>query len=403
MGKVGFVVLMVVSLGAGGWWWWREVVARNQTAAAIDKAGGGTTAAPGSAGAGRKRGARTAMTSVTVAKVAQEDFEEWLTMPGTVAALQVVTVRSRVDGELHRVNFEEGQAVKAGDLLAEIDPRPFEAELERKRGERTRNEAILRNAKANLARTQELLKGKLVPQQEADTQSALVQQFEGALAAADAEIASAELQLSYTKIISPISGRTGLRRMDQGNMVRAASSEGLVTITQEDPAGLLFSIPQDRAAAVRRKLAAGEQVTVQVSHSDMGAVLAEGRVLATENQVDVASGTLRIKAEVPNPDGVLIPSQFVMVRLLVNTVRGATVAPAGAVQRGAQGAYAYVVNEDATVSLRQLKTGLMSGDRVEVLEGLQPGETVAVQGVDRLRDGAAVRVVRSEPAVAGPP
>jgi multidrug efflux system membrane fusion protein len=191
--------------------------------------------------------------------------------------------------------------------------------------------------------------------------------------------------------------------MDQGNMVRAASSEGLVTITQEDPAGLLFSIPQDRAAAVRRKLAAGEPVTVQVSHSDMGAVLAEGRVLATENQVDVASGTLRIKAEVPNPDGVLIPSQFVMVRLLVNTVRGATVAPAGAVQRGAQGAYAYVVNADATVSLRQLKTGLMSGDRVEVLDGLKPGETVAVQGVDRLRDGAAVRVVKSEAAVAGSP
>jgi multidrug efflux system membrane fusion protein len=337
---------------------------------------------------------------VTVAKAVQEDIEEWLTVPGTVTPLRIVTVRSRVDGELMRVNFEEGQPVKAGAVLAEIDPRPFEVALERARAALNRDEALLANARADLERYQVLLGQDSIARQQVDTQAALVRQFEASMAADRALVASAELDLVYTKITSPLDGRAGLRRIDEGNMIRSLNAEGLVVITQEDPAGLLFSIPQDRAPAVRRRLGAGEEVRVRVSESEEGETLAEGKVVAAENQIDAASGTLRLKAEAPNADGVLIPNQFVMVRLLVDTVKGATVVPAGGIHRGAQGAYAYVLKEDGTVELRLVKTGLVSGERVVVAEGLKPEETVVVQGADRLRDGAAVRVI-GPPAAAG--
>lgn len=335
---------------------------------------------------------------VTVAKAVQEDMEEWLTVPGTVTPLRIVTVRSRVDGELMRVNFEEGQPVKAGAVLAEIDPRPFEVALERARAGLQRNEALLANAKADLERYEVLLKQDSIARQQVDTQAALVRQYEAALATDHASIANAELDLIYTKITSPLDGRAGLRLVDEGNMVRSLNEQGLVVITQEDPAGLLFSIPQDRASAVRRRLAAGEEVRVRVSESEEGETFAEGKVVAAENQIDAASGTLRLKAEAPNADGVLIPNQFVMVRLLVDTVKGATVVPAGGIHRGAQGAYAYVLKEDGTVELRLVETGLVSGERVVVVEGLRPDETVVVQGADRLRDGAAVRVIAPAPA-----
>jgi multidrug efflux system membrane fusion protein len=335
-----------------------------------------------------------------LAQAVQEDVEEWLTVPGSVTPLRIVTVRSRVDGELVKVNFSEGQPVKAGEVLAEIDPRPFEVALDRARAVKERNEALLANAKADLDRYEVLLKQDSIARQQVDTQAALVRQYEAALATDRASIASAELDLAYTKITSPLDGRAGLRRVDEGNMIRSLNAEGLVVITQEDPAGLLFSIPQDRAAAVRRRLAKGESVMVRVSESEQGDTLTEGKVVAAENQIDAASGTLRLKAEAPNADGVLIPNQFVMVRLLVDTVESATVAPAGGIHRGAQGAYAYVLKEDGTVALRLVKTGLVTGERVVVTEGLEPGETLVVQGADRLRDGAAVRVIGPSPAAA---
>ncbi|MBU6178304.1 MAG: efflux RND transporter periplasmic adaptor subunit, partial [Verrucomicrobia bacterium] len=287
-GRAGCLILALAALGAGGWWWWSEVMTRNETAAAISAAGATPGTTPGAASGATPSTAPTASAAggapkaaaapgagrralampVTVAKAVREDMEEWLTVPGTVTPLRIVTVRSRVDGELMRVNFREGQPVKAGEVLAEIDPRPFEVALERARAALQRNEALLANAKADLDRYEVLLKQDSIARQQVDTQAALVRQYEAALATDRASIANAELDLTYTKITSPLDGRAGLRLVDEGNMVRSLSEQGLVVITQEDPAGLLFSIPQDRAAAVRQRLAAGEAVSVRVSESE---------------------------------------------------------------------------------------------------------------------------------------
>jgi multidrug efflux system membrane fusion protein len=383
------------------------VAARGKTAAAIAKAGdtgdtnsatSGTNSPVGGAPVKRAKGSIRAAFTVAVEEVRQEDIEEWVMVPGTVTPLQIVTVRSRVEGELQRLNFEEGRFVKAGDVLAEIDPRPFQIELDRRRASKLRNEALLADARASHRRNEELLAAKLIALQVFESQASLVQQLEAGVAADAAAVAAAELDLSYTKITAPISGRVGLRRVDAGNMVRPSDLEGLVVITQMDPAGLLFSVPQDRVAAVRQRMDEPEPVRVQVLHSDQKRVLAEGRLLAADNQISTASGTLRLKAEVPNADGALFPNQFVMAKLLVSTLRGATVAPANGVLRGARGAYAYVAGEEGTVTLRWLQTGLMSGDRVAIEEGLQPGDKIVVQGADRLRDGARVRIASAAPA-----
>ena len=218
-------------------------------------------------------------------------------------------------------------------------------------------------------------------------------QYDAAIASDSAAIASAELQLSYTKITAPITGRVGLRQIDAGNMVRAADVNGLVIITQMNPMGLVSSIPQERVGAVRQRLAGSASVAVEAVDKEMNATLARGRLITTDNQIDLASGTLKLKAELPNPEGTLFPNQFVITRLLVSLEPGATVAPATAILRGAKGAYAYVLNEDATVTLRNLVPGATHGDRTLIREGLKPGEKVITQGMDRLRDGAKVVVI----------
>lgn len=336
---------------------------------------------------------------VSADEVKMEDFEEWVNLSGTVTPLNVVTVRSRVDGELKKVHFSEGQMVKAGDLLAEIDARPFQVALDQAKGQMARDNALLENSRADLARYEALLKQDSIARQQVDTQASLVRQYEAAIASDNAAIASAELQLSYTQILAPITGRVGLRQIDAGNMIRSGDVNGLVIITQMDPMGLVCSIPQERVAAVRKRLAGSAAVSVEAVDKEMNATLAKGRLLTTDNQIDLTSGTLKLKAELPNVDGALFPNQFVITRLLVDTQPKATVAPATAIQRGAKGAYAYVVNEDATVTLRNVVTGAMHGDRMLIREGLKPGEKVVTQGVDRLRDGAKVEVI---PA-GGPP
>jgi multidrug efflux system membrane fusion protein len=336
---------------------------------------------------------------VSADEVKMEDFEEWVNLSGTVTPLNVVTVRSRVDGELKKVHFTEGQMVKAGDLLAEIDARPFQVALDQAKGQMARDNALLENSRADLARYEALLKQDSIARQQVDTQASLVRQYEAALTSDNAAIASAELQLSYTQILAPITGRVGLRQIDSGNMIRSSDANGLVIITQMDPMGLVCSIPQERVAAVRKRLAGSAAVSVEAVDKEMNATLAKGRLLTTDNQIDLTSGTLKLKAELPNVDGALFPNQFVITRLLVDTQPKATVAPATAIQRGAKGAYAYVVNDDATVTLRNVVTGAMHGDRMLIREGLKPGEKVVTQGVDRLRDGAKVEVI---PA-GGPP
>lgn len=380
--RAGCFVLVLALLGAGGFVWWQQALGDKSSAEA-----------PGTGG-GRRAGMRGGgPVPITVAEVKREDMEEWVTMPATATPLQVVVVRSRIDGELTEIHFEEGQKVQAGDLLAVIDPRPFEVAVEQAKAQLARDEALLANAKSVLERYEVLLKQDSIARQEVDTQTSLVRQYEAELAADRAAIDSSVLQLSYTRITAPISGRAGLRLVDAGNMVRSASDSGLVVLTQDDPMGVMFSIPQDRVKAVRQRLSNGQPLTVQVLDAEMKKPLAEGRLLSTDNQIDVASGTLRLKAEVPNSSGALFPNQFVIARLLVNRVPEVVVAPAGAIQRGAQGPYAFVVDSGGVASLRQLVTGISQGERVMVVEGLAPGDKVATQGVDRLRDGAAVQVV----------
>lgn len=330
---------------------------------------------------------------MTVEEVRQEDFEEWISLPGTITPLNVVVVRSRVDGQLDKVLFEEGQMVKKGDLLAEIDPRPFQVALDQAVGQLARDEALLANARKDLARYETLLKQDSIAKQQVDTQNSLVRQYEAALVSDRAAVASAKLQLSYTQIAAPLTGRVGLRQVDPGNMIRASDVNGLVIITQMDPIGLFCSIPQERVAGLRARLANTETVAVEAVDKAMNTSLARGKLLTTDNQIDVNSGTLKLKSQMPNANGLLFPNQFVVARLLVNTWPKATVVSAAAVQRGTKGAYAYVLQEDHTVSLRTLVVGVTQGERSLVLEGLKSGERVVTQGVDRLRDGAKVEVI----------
>lgn len=375
-GRAGCFVIIFIVLAGGGWLWMH----RPAPAAAGGAAGG--------------RGARGGAAAVTVEEVKQEDFEEWVSLAGTVTPLGVVVVRSRVDGQLDKVHFVEGQMVKAGDLLAEIDPRPFQVTLDQARGQMARDEALMANANKDLGRYTELLKQDSIAKQQVDTQTSLVRQYEAALISDSATVASAELQLSYTKVIAPLTGRVGLRQVDAGNMIRASDVNGLVIITQMDPIGLISAIPQERVAAVRKRLAGSEPVTVEAVDKGMNKLLGRGKLLTTDNQIDVTSGTLRLKAQLPNADGLLFPNQFVITRVLVDTKMKATVAPATAIQRGAKGAYAYVLNEeDSIVILRDLVTGPTQGNRVLITEGLKPGDKVITQGVDRLRDGAKVEVI----------
>ncbi len=387
--RTGCFLVILALLAGGAWWWWAQ----------RDAAGSG---AAGSPGMGRRGGMMGGPVPVTVETVKQEDFEEWVSLAGTVTPLNVVTLRSRVDGELDKVHFAEGQMVKEGDLIAEIDPRPLQVILDQAKAALIRDEALHENARADLARYQALLKENSIAKQQVDTQASLVRQYEATIAADRAAIASAELQLSYAKITTPITGRAGLRQIDAGNMIRATDANGLVIVTQMDPIGLVFSIPQERVAAVRKRLAGSTAVPVEVMDKEMKATLGVGKLVTTDNQIDLSSGTLKLKAELPNRDGALFPNQFVIARLLVDMQAGATVAPATAVQRGAKGAYAYVLNDDSTVSLRNIATGATHRDRTLITDGLKPGDKVITRGVDRLRDGSKVEVIPEDGPVAKP-
>lgn len=353
-------------------------------------------AAGGPPGAGGRGGAKGGTVAVTAAEVKQEDFEEWVSLSGTITPLNVVVVRSRVDGQLDKVHFTEGQMVKAGDLLAEIDPRPFQVALDQAKGQLARDEALMMNARKDMDRYNALLKQDSIAKQQVDTQASLVGQYEAALASDKAAVASAELQLSYTQVKAPLTGRVGLRQVDAGNMIRASDANGLVIITQMDPIGLVCAIPQERVAAVRKRLMGNGPVAVEAMNKEMTKLLAKGELLTTDNQIDLTSGTLKLKAQFPNTEGLLFPNQFVVTRLLVDIQSKATVAPANAIQRGAKGGYAYVLQGDSTVKLHNVSTGPAQGDRVLITEGLKPGDKVITQGVDRLRDGSKVEVITQD-------
>jgi multidrug efflux system membrane fusion protein len=356
--------------------------------------------------ASKKSAMRPHNIPVAVAQAHQGDMPVYLQGLGTVTAFNTVTVKPRVDGQLKTVNFKEGQVVHQGEVLATIDPEPFQValqqatgNLDQAKGTLAKDEAALRDAQVNYVRDQQLYKESIIAKQQLDTQQATADQIRGsieadnaAIAAANAAIASARLNLTYTNITAPLSGRIGLRLVDAGNMVHAADPNGLAVITQLQPIAVLFTIPEDQLPQVLQKLREGAKMRADAYDRDQRQELAQGTLLTVDNQIDTTTGTSRLKAVFPNENAALFPNQFVNVKLWLDTKRNAIIVPAVAIQRGPTGTFVYTVNQDSTVTTRPVKIGLTEGNDVTIDDGLQTGETVVVDGAEKLTDGMHVTV-----------
>jgi multidrug efflux system membrane fusion protein len=355
---------------------------------------GGAAAALRAHQAGSRDAAQAAAGARTVPVVAEParvgDVRVYLSGIGAVTPLATVTVRSRVDGQLDTVRFEEGQTVHGGDLLAEIDPRPFQVQLAQAEGQMTRDQALMENAKVDLQRYRVLAAQDSIPKQQLDTQEALVRQYAGAIVADRGPIDAAKLQLDYCRITAPLGGRIGLRLVDPGNMVHASDAGGLAVITQVQPIAVVFTIPEDNLPALREKIRAGVPLPVEAFDRDGSHRLASGTLLTTDNAIDPTTGTVRLKAVFPNDDEALFPNQFVNARLELDVHRGVTLVPDVAVQHGTQGTFVYVVKDDHTVEARPVKVNVSEEGATSVDTGVAAGEQVVVDGAEGLRPGSAV-------------
>ena len=376
-------ILAVVAIGAWLAWGWTHT-SSPAAVAAKEKAGKGR----GRFGVDPNR-----VQPVTAVSATLGDVNVVQTALGTVTAARTATVRPRVDGLLQNIAFTDGQLVKPGQVLAEIDPAPFSVALEQVEGQLARDRAQLENARVDLARYQALLKQDSIAEQQVDQQAALVKQLEGTVKVDQAAVDNARLQLSYTHITAPIGGRLGLRVIDAGNMVHASDANGLVVITQVQPIGVLFTIPQDVLPQVLARMRKGDKLPVEAWDREQKEMLDRGVLVSTDNQIDVTTGTVKLKAEMPNPQYKLFPNQFVNVRMVVDTLHDAVVVPSAAIQRNTGGTFVWVVRDDSTVSQRPITTGPTEGANTAIASGVKAGERVVTDGVDRIREGAKVDVV----------
>jgi multidrug efflux system membrane fusion protein len=331
--------------------------------------------------------------TVRVAPVTLGDMPLTIDALGTVTPFETVTIRTQIAGNLQEVGFTEGQIVKKGDFLAQIDPRPYEAALAQAQGQLAKDTALLGQAQGDLTRFQQLAKQDSIAMQQVADQEALVAQDKAAIATDQAMVKTAQLNVAYTHIVSPVTGRVGLRLVDPGNYLQPSDATGIVVITQIDPISVVFTTPEDNLPRIAARLNAGAELKVTVLDRDNVSALATGTLTTYDSQIDVTTGTIRMRATFDNPNAVLFPQQFVNVRLLVDTMTGATLAPNPAIQLGASGNFVYLLNDDSTVSKRDIVTGPGNGKRTVITSGLKVGDKVVIDGVDRLRDGAKVKVV----------
>ena len=391
------VVLLLGLGGAGGWWYTTRTASGDPKAGAAGGAPGGSPtdgrSGQGQGRPGRKDGDMRPAT-VATALVTTADVDVHLNGLGTVVPRNVILVRSRVDGELVRVEFREGDMVKKGDLLALIDTRPYDVLLTQAKGQLVKDEALLKNARVDLARYRQLWSEDSIPKQQLDTQEALVRQYEGSVEADRGQVDSANLQLTYCRIVAPVSGRTGLRQVDPGNIVHASDSTGIVTITQISPITVVFTLPEDSVPNVMAAVRTGHALPVEAWDRAQRRKLATGTLLTIDNQIDTTTGTVKLKADFANEDSSLFPNQFVNARMTVDTRRGVVVIPSPALLRGTQGPYTYVVRDDKTVTVRPVKPGPVEGALTVIEDGLKPGETVVTDGTDKLREGAKIELAQ---------
>jgi multidrug efflux system membrane fusion protein len=381
-GLIWLVFLLIIA-GVAGYAVWRA----GQPVTNTKGQGGG-----GFGGGGGRGGAALGPVPVVVTKVARSSIPVYLNGLGNVSPYYTVTVKSRVDGQLMKVDFNEGDLVKAGQTLIEIDPRPYQAALDLAQATLEHDQALLANAKVDLERYQGLVKTHSIPSQQLDTQVALVAQYQATIKQDQASIENAQLQLTYSKITAPITGVLGLRLVDPGNIVHASDSNGMVTITQLQPIAVLFTIPEDSLPQVTQKLRAGAHLPVDAYNRDNSKKLASGTLITLDNQIDSTTGTSKLKAVFDNQDNSLFPQQFVNIRVLVDTLANQLVVPNVAVQNGQQGTFVYVVDEDSTVHLKTVQAGITTATSTDILSGISDGDGVVIDGTDRLVEGAVVRV-----------
>ncbi|WP_246797233.1 MdtA/MuxA family multidrug efflux RND transporter periplasmic adaptor subunit [Burkholderia perseverans] len=384
-------VVAVVVIGAALLWWhpWKQ-----SAAPAGDQAAG-------QAG-GRRHGGPAAFANqpqpVQVATATRGEMPIVLSALGTVTPLANVTVKTQLSGYLQSVNFTEGQMVKKGDVLAQIDPRPYQVALETAEGTLARDQALLATARLDLKRYQTLVSQDSIAQQTADTQASLVKQYEGTVKTDQASIDSAKLNLTYARVTAPVSGRVGLRQVDPGNYVTAGDTNGLVVITQLQPMSVIFTTSEDNLPPILKQVNAGRTLSVTAYNRNNTVPLETGSLETFDNQIDTTTGTVKLRATFANQGNALFPNQFVNTRLLVDTLHDAVIVPTAAVQTGSIGQFVYIVKPDNTVTVRKVKPGPVDGERTSIAQGVQVGERVVTDGLDRLREGAKITIPAEHPA-----